>query len=89
MTAGEVEFHRFANELSRNLPLISTLLDAHGPAGPCRGCILPGPQAAPPSPCPVRCVALLALQIRVLRETDAAVDTDAATLCALRDECAR
>ena len=64
---GDDPFSTFAAELSHNLPLIERLLAEHPPDSPCRGCVLPGPQAAPQGPCGPRSVALLALRIRAER----------------------
>jgi hypothetical protein len=79
-TVADDPFSTFAEELSRNLPLITRLLAEHPAEGPCTGCRLPGPTGAPQAPCAVRTVALLALQIRVLQETEAAEDADAAPI---------
>ena len=66
-------FSMFAEELSRNLPLITTLLREHPATGDCTGCRLPGAGVAIPAPCGVRAVATLALAIRTAKEAQTGV----------------
>lgn len=65
-------FTKFANELATNLDLITRLLTTHPAVGPCHGCRLPGPTPPPQSPCGVRNVAVLALEIRLRQENGTA-----------------
>jgi hypothetical protein len=65
---GDDPFTRFAIELSRDLPLITTLLAQHPAEGPCAGCRLLGAGGRVSAPCGVRSVATLALAIRAAAE---------------------
>ena len=48
-TSDDHPFSMFAAELSRNLPLITTLLREHPATGDCTGCRLPGARVAIPA----------------------------------------
>jgi hypothetical protein len=63
-------FTRFATQLSRDLPLITTLLAQHPAEGVCTGCRLPGAERGISAPCGVRNVATLALSIRAAERAD-------------------
>ena len=75
---GDDPFTRFAVQLSRDLPLITTLLAQHPAEGVCTGCRLPGAKRGMSAPCGVRNVATLALSIRTAAEHRAATARRAA-----------